>query len=276
MTTTIQPTSKRYGLFIGVFQAFCIVLIIYFHCHLPDPGIAMGILAVVAILMSVRGTNETSHTLERVLWIVVAAGLYWTEYRAVKFDRAEQARVSKDILKNGTDLLGKQQTLADKQDAISAKQDIISAKQDSVANKVDASYRGQTTFQKYVYAEFHASSPNSLRNRTLKLVIDIEDFMTMQNRSKPAPVTTNDRSAQARDDVEHYNQQTSAWKMNTESEFGTRFNLRISQTVAEIKQTSKNPIEFKYCGAHIEVNTGIEIFEGCEHELTNAVKDIPN
>jgi uncharacterized membrane protein len=66
-------------------------LTLYWRFHVPPPGYAIGALAVVAGIMSVRDIR----TLAKILWVVLLIFLLLTEFRAIGKDRAENQEQQK-------------------------------------------------------------------------------------------------------------------------------------------------------------------------------------
>jgi hypothetical protein len=79
----------------GVFVLICWVGLLY---YVPPPSVAIGVLAVAAVIMAVRAEHFT--TTEKVVWILIAFGLFFVESRSIYKDRAqhdkEQAEARKE------------------------------------------------------------------------------------------------------------------------------------------------------------------------------------
>ena len=72
------------------------ILTIYWILCIPPPGYAIGALAVVAGVMSVREMK----TLGKVTWVVLLICLLMTEFRAINADRVENQRQQKEFFES--------------------------------------------------------------------------------------------------------------------------------------------------------------------------------
>ncbi len=68
--------------------ALSAALLVRWYFHIPPPGYAIGALAVVAGIMSVREMK----VLGKISWVVLLGFLLTTEFRAIDSDRAQNAR----------------------------------------------------------------------------------------------------------------------------------------------------------------------------------------
>lgn len=69
------------------------MLFVFWLRYIPPPGYAIGALAVVAGIMSVRDMK----TLGKISWIALLVCLLITEFRAIDKDRADNARAQRDF-----------------------------------------------------------------------------------------------------------------------------------------------------------------------------------
>ncbi|HWY71126.1 MAG TPA: hypothetical protein VNX88_20845 [Terriglobales bacterium] len=92
-----EGKKPRYTLAGAVWQAPFVILFAYWLCKQPEPGLAVTILGLAAVIMAIRAEHFTRT--EEVIWIVVACALCVIEIRAIRHDRevaaSEQAEVRK-------------------------------------------------------------------------------------------------------------------------------------------------------------------------------------
>jgi hypothetical protein len=82
--------SRKVGVLLWIIFG---ALIVYWHFCVPPPGDAIGILALVAGIMSVRDIK----TLGKILWVVLLVCLLVTEFRAIDKDRADNEQKQKEF-----------------------------------------------------------------------------------------------------------------------------------------------------------------------------------
>jgi len=90
----VGKTIKRFwnspwvGIPLWIATAVCVV---YWHYHVPAPGYAVGALAVVAGIMSVRKVK----ILGKIIWVALLICLLITEFHAIDIDRADNEQKQK-------------------------------------------------------------------------------------------------------------------------------------------------------------------------------------
>jgi hypothetical protein len=81
-----------YSLTGAVWQVPFAILFVYWLSRLPEPGLAVTMLGLAAVVMAVRANRFTRA--EEVIWIVIAVALCVVEIRAIRHDHSitESAR----------------------------------------------------------------------------------------------------------------------------------------------------------------------------------------
>ena len=95
----LRPIPYSWGA--AVFQAFLILIVVYWWKLIPPSGYAVAALAFAAAIMAVRGTRFTRW--EEVAWIAITFMLFLIEIRAIGRDRqmyAEQQRQERGEFQN--------------------------------------------------------------------------------------------------------------------------------------------------------------------------------
>jgi hypothetical protein len=94
----LREHYRRYGVFEAV-QLAAIVLVVYWSIHLPVPGYAIGVVAILAAAMTVQGEMLKCH---KVVWMLLMGGFLLLEFRAINKDRDENQRHFEDVLNSVT------------------------------------------------------------------------------------------------------------------------------------------------------------------------------
>ncbi len=75
-------------------QSFFALCLVYLSAHLPPPGIAIGVLGLLAVVATFE---RDPSSLQRSLWIIVATGLLIIEYGAIANDRSENQSAQEEV-----------------------------------------------------------------------------------------------------------------------------------------------------------------------------------
>jgi hypothetical protein len=89
LVVPIRNHLRRRHWFFNLVQLSGIVLAVYWWRELPVPGYAIGVLAVLAAVMSVHGEMRSGH---KVLWMLLIGAFLFLEFRAITKDRGDFAR----------------------------------------------------------------------------------------------------------------------------------------------------------------------------------------
>ena len=87
---------------LAAIQGFAIIATSYWIQIPPSPGIAVGVLGLVAVVMTVRAEDEWGRT-ERIAWLLLALCLMVVEIRAIQFDRSRQDALEAQNRKDETE-----------------------------------------------------------------------------------------------------------------------------------------------------------------------------
>src|SRR5216683_7854909 len=95
--TPIREHMERRHWFFNAVQLAAIIGATYCWRHLPPTGYAIGIVAVLAAVMTVHGEMRHGH---KVVWMLLIGAFLFIEFRAIDHDRADFA-IKFDSIVNG-------------------------------------------------------------------------------------------------------------------------------------------------------------------------------
>jgi hypothetical protein len=94
---TAQEKGPRYSITAFVWQGCFAAILVYWLLRLPEPGYAVTILGVAAVVMAVRAAKFSRG--EEIAWIIIAIALCVVEIRAIRHDRDVAANDQAEVRK---------------------------------------------------------------------------------------------------------------------------------------------------------------------------------
>lgn len=113
MLDRLRGHMRRHWFF-NLVQVIAVATMLYWWRHLPATGYAIGVLAVIAAVMSVHGEMRPW---QKVIWMLLVGAFLFLEFRAINKDRADFAkaeadRVAKEHQQFQTIAVGVKETIA--------------------------------------------------------------------------------------------------------------------------------------------------------------------